>query len=171
MSEINTVNLENYKIEALKSAYYPNIGSNREYPMIAIFEECVEIFEKIENSAPKEDLIKEIGDLMWYMAMLFTEFKKPFIFKRFDVCEDHSSFIIKTGDLSSIFKKTLRDDNGIFKIENLIEFFKIVDDLMSYVCSKAEENGYSIFEVGKINIEKINDRIARGVLSGKGDNR
>ena len=165
------VNLEEYKKDALKTAFYPNMGSNIEYPVLAILEESIEIFEKIELSATKEEIVKELGDLLWYTAMIFYEFKKPFEFTQVDEYTTPSNFIIKSGKLASILKKTLRDNDGIFTEQKLEEFFSIINNMLSFVMNVAAQLGFTLEEVAQINIEKINDRIKRGKLQGSGDNR
>lgn len=165
------INLEDYKKDALKTAYYPNMGSNIEYPVIAVLEESIEIFEKIECSASKEEIVKELGDLLWYTAMIFYEFDKKLEFTQIGIYTTPSNFIINSGKLASILKKTLRDDNGVFKKDKLDEFFKTIDYMLSFVMNVASQLGYTLEEVAEINIDKINDRIVRGTLSGSGDNR
>lgn len=171
IKKISKINMEGYKEEALKTAFYPNMGSNIEYPVIAVLEESIEIFEKIEINASKEEIVKELGDLLWYTAMIFHEFKKPFVFNKIDGYITPSRFIIHSGNLASILKKTLRDNNGDFTEDKLKEFFSIIDLMLSFVSNVSLQLGFELQDVARINIDKINDRIKRGTLQGSGDDR
>ena|SRR3990167_2843324 len=74
-----------YQKKAWETAIYPNKGNNIIYPTLGIGGETGEVLEKIKkiirdenfsiNEEKKEELIKEIGDILWYIAALSTELK------------------------------------------------------------------------------------------------
>lgn len=74
-----------YQKKAWETAIYPNKGNNIYYPALGIGGESGEVLEKIkkilrdENLKITEEKIeeikKEIGDLLWYLAALSTELK------------------------------------------------------------------------------------------------
>lgn len=87
------MNFKQYQKEAEKTAVYPDIRIwndefNMEpadylYPILGLMGETGEVCEKIKKHVrdnggklsriPKEELTKELGDVLWYIAMLCTE--------------------------------------------------------------------------------------------------
>jgi NTP pyrophosphatase (non-canonical NTP hydrolase) len=75
---------DNYQKEARKTAIYPNQGKNFIYPTLGLVGEAGEIAEKIKkiirdddgaiSSKKKQELKKELGDVLWYLANLAQEF-------------------------------------------------------------------------------------------------
>ena len=64
-----------------QTAIYPNKGSNFVYPALGLGGETGEVQEKVKKilrgdttvDEAKEDLKKEIGDVLWYLTQLSTE--------------------------------------------------------------------------------------------------
>ncbi len=77
------MNFEEYQKQSRKTAVYPNLGDNFIYPTLGLVGESGEIAEKIKkvirddkgimSIEKKEDLKKELGDVLWYLAQLSTE--------------------------------------------------------------------------------------------------
>jgi NTP pyrophosphatase (non-canonical NTP hydrolase) len=85
--------LNQYQAAALGSAIYPNIGNNIYYPAFKLAGEVGEVTEKLgkyirdnqitdfNNLASgfsdefKLSLVKELGDVLWYIAALSNELK------------------------------------------------------------------------------------------------
>lgn len=76
-----------YQKQALKTAIYPNLGANLQYPTLGLCGETGEVAELVKKSirdeggevSPerREKLIKELGDVLWYCAMLAHELRVP----------------------------------------------------------------------------------------------
>lgn len=74
---------EEYQIKARSTAIYPNIGNNYIYPTLGLVGEAGEVAEKIKkiirdnkgviSEEKKTEIIKELGDVMWYVANLSEE--------------------------------------------------------------------------------------------------
>ncbi len=74
-----------YQRKAFETAIYPDKGKNIVYPSLGLGGESGEVLEKIKkiirdknykiNEKNKEELMKEIGDVLWYIAALCTELK------------------------------------------------------------------------------------------------
>ncbi len=74
---------EEYQKEARKTAIYPNKGNDFIYPTLGLAGESGEISGKISkvlrdnkgimNEERKEEIKKELGDVLWYVAQLATE--------------------------------------------------------------------------------------------------
>jgi len=76
-----------YQQQSRKTAQYPNLGSNFVYPTLGLVGEAGEVAEKVKkilrdkegviDDQTKEELIKEMGDVFWYLAQLATEIDVP----------------------------------------------------------------------------------------------
>lgn len=72
-----------YQKKSRKTALYPNKGKNFIYPTLGLAGEAGEISEKIKKALRddggkitkerKQDLGKELGDVLWYLAQISTE--------------------------------------------------------------------------------------------------
>jgi NTP pyrophosphatase (non-canonical NTP hydrolase) len=72
-----------YQRTALRGARYPKRGSSFVYPVLGLVGESGEVAEKIKkilrdkggrlDSTSREDIKKELGDILWYMAALCDE--------------------------------------------------------------------------------------------------
>jgi NTP pyrophosphatase (non-canonical NTP hydrolase) len=77
----------------------------------------------------------------------------------------------ESGELANKVKKVLRDNNGVFTDEIKKDLAKETGDTLWYIATLANDLGYSLEEIAKENIEKLNSRKERGVIGGSGDNR
>ena len=72
-----------YQGQAEETAVYPNKGDNLYYPALGLAGEAGEVCEKIKkiyrdkkgilSTEDKEELEKELGDVLWYVATLASE--------------------------------------------------------------------------------------------------
>ncbi len=72
-----------YQILARKTAIYPNIGGNWQYPMIGLTGELGELANKLKKAIRDDNALitdkkrmectDELGDLFWYLVMLCDE--------------------------------------------------------------------------------------------------
>jgi NTP pyrophosphatase (non-canonical NTP hydrolase) len=72
-----------YQLKAEVTAVYPNRGNNLYYPALGLAGEAGEVCEKIKKlyrdktlpptKEDKEEIAKELGDVLWYVATLATE--------------------------------------------------------------------------------------------------
>jgi len=77
------MNFREYQKKASKTAIYPDVGKNFIYPTLGLAGEAGEIAEKVKKILrdeggeltleKKEELKKELGDILWYVAQLSTE--------------------------------------------------------------------------------------------------
>lgn len=78
------MNFEEYQKKSRKTAVYPKIGENYVYPTMGLVNEAGEVAGKVKkifrdkNSLVSEetrhDISKELGDVLWYVAQVATEF-------------------------------------------------------------------------------------------------
>jgi len=74
---------DEYQRLSRKTAIYPQKGKNFIYPTLGLAGETGEVVEKIKkvirdkkgkiSSQQKEEISKELGDVLWYVANLATE--------------------------------------------------------------------------------------------------
>jgi NTP pyrophosphatase (non-canonical NTP hydrolase) len=74
---------DDYQKKCKKTAVYPQIGKNFVYPVLGLVGETGEVAEKIKkvirddggklSDEKRQEIAKELGDVMWYMAQLSTE--------------------------------------------------------------------------------------------------
>ena len=73
-----------YQKNARLTAQYPNLGANYIYPTLGLVGEAGEVAEKVKkvirdkkgvfDDESKKGLKKELGDVLWYVSNLCTEF-------------------------------------------------------------------------------------------------
>ena len=74
---------EEYQTQADSTAMYPNMGDNFIYPTLGLAGETGEVVEKVKKiirddgsavrEEKKEEIKKELGDVLWYIARLSAE--------------------------------------------------------------------------------------------------
>ncbi len=72
-----------YQKKSRKTAIYPNKGNNFIYPVLGLVGESGEIAEKFKKilrdkggkikKKEKEEIKKELGDVLWYLSQIATE--------------------------------------------------------------------------------------------------
>ena len=77
------MDINEYQEAAISTAIYPNQGNNFIYPTLGLVGESGEIAEKAKkvirddggvlSPEKKEEMKKELGDVMWYLASLSRE--------------------------------------------------------------------------------------------------
>ena len=77
----------------------------------------------------------------------------------------------EAGEVAEKVKKVLRDNEGVFTEEKRQEIAKELGDVLWYLSTLANDIGYTLDEIGEMNIHKLMSRQQRGVIHGDGDNR
>ena len=77
----------------------------------------------------------------------------------------------EAGEVAEKIKKVIRDKGGQVSDETRNEIKKELGDVLWYVSQLATELGLSVDDIAEHNINKLYDRMERGVLKGSGDNR
>ena len=83
------MNFSEYQEKSRVTAKYPNAGNDFTYPTLGLLAESGEIADKLKkhirddgihvpndlSDEQKKELAKELGDVLWYIAQLATEFE------------------------------------------------------------------------------------------------
>jgi NTP pyrophosphatase (non-canonical NTP hydrolase) len=77
----------------------------------------------------------------------------------------------EAGEVADKLKKVIRDNDGVLTDPVRDAVAKELGDVLRYLAVLAYEMDYTLEEIAQINIDKLNSRKERGVLSGSGDNR
>lgn len=77
----------------------------------------------------------------------------------------------EAGEVAEKIGKIYRDRGGVFTEIDRLEITKELGDCLWYISRLAVWLGYGLAGVAALNIKKLADRAARGVLGGSGDNR
>ena len=79
--------------------------------------------------------------------------------------------ISEVGELAGKYKKLLRDSNGHITPEFREAMALELGDVKWYVALLATDLGFELEWVAQKNLDKLNSRMARGVIQGSGDYR
>jgi NTP pyrophosphatase (non-canonical NTP hydrolase) len=85
------MDFDEYQKASRKTALYPNVGDNVPYITLGLAGESGEVAEKVKklirdhnfkhvsdiSEDQKDELIKELGDILWYIAQMATELGRP----------------------------------------------------------------------------------------------
>ena len=79
------MDFNDYQLKARETAIYPNLGGNIYYPTLGLCGEAGEVAEKVKKilrddkgeitELKKQEVKKELGDVMWYLANVAWEFE------------------------------------------------------------------------------------------------
>jgi len=77
----------------------------------------------------------------------------------------------EAGEVGEKIKKIYRDYGGHLSDDMKEAICKEMGDVLWYYVALCEEIGFTIEEIMKKNLEKLQDRVNRGVIKGSGDLR
>lgn len=77
----------------------------------------------------------------------------------------------EAGEVAGKISKWIRDDNGQPEKLDKEAVAKELGDVLWFVSNLAYDLGYTLSDIAYMNIKKLQDRAARGKLTGSGDNR
>lgn len=77
----------------------------------------------------------------------------------------------EAGEVLGKIKKVLRDNDGDFTPEMSKSISDEIGDVLWYIAALSRDLGVPLEQIAQSNLDKLNSRMARGVLGGSGDNR
>lgn len=176
------MNFKEYEVKAKSTALYkPEVAVA--YVTLGLSGETGEFIEKLMFSECETDLIrKEVGDILWYTAMIRQELNLDPI--EWPILKENpdEEIIMKpfvcVGIVCENVKKWIRDDcNGnkaAFPEDRkkkihaaLIENLKA----LQYICFQAFGEECTLEKVAEENVQKLAERKSHNAIHGSGDNR
>lgn len=161
---------EEYQKEAVK--FRTNSANNEEYLTLGLIEEVGEAAGKLAKRRrdgvwDERAFIKELGDILWFVANLADYYDR----------ENNTKI---SDDLKDCFETEVDDDSFDEEIMNLLVFWvgyfldgecwRLIDVVYEFG-GLAKRHGYTLERVAEINLAKLRDRAARGKIQGNGDER
>lgn len=161
---------EEYQKEAV--SFRTETANNEEYLTLGLIAEVGEAADKLAKRVrdgvwDEKAFIKELGDILWFVANLADYYYG-------DIETKFSS------ELKACFEAEVDDDRFDEDIMRLLVYWvgHFLDnegwrltDIVFEVGGIAKRHGYALEQVAEINIAKLRDRQARGVIKGNGDER
>ncbi len=77
----------------------------------------------------------------------------------------------EAGEVAEKVKKVIRDKNGVFDNKSKLGIKKELGDVLWYIANLCTEFEFSMDDVALENLSKLQSRVAKGKISGSGDNR
>ncbi len=77
----------------------------------------------------------------------------------------------EAGEVADKVKKVIRDRGGVFDDEARQAIMLELGDVLWYVAQLSSELNFSLEEVARANLDKLESRAKRGLISGEGDQR
>lgn len=142
--------------------------NNLDYLKLGIFEELGEISGKIKKYRRgdykkeefKNNVKKEIGDLLWYLVLYSHVNKTPL--KNFNKPRN---------------KRVMESVDKLYALANFLKLKnnnirgKVIKSMVNSTIDLSWSFGYTIDDICKANIAKIQDRLKRNKIKGSGDER
>lgn len=164
---------EEYQKEAVK--FRTETANNEEYLTLGLIAEVGEVADKLakrrrDGVFDEKAFIKELGDVLWFVANLADYWDKKY-----------GGLLILTA-LKNSFVDIYECDYA-FKHTHALAYWASavvygerdadegLCEIVYNLATLAELNGYDIEQVAEINLAKLRDRQARGVIQGNGDER
>jgi len=176
----DNMKLDEYQSSAKTTAIYPG---ELIYPALGL---CGEIGELLNAIGCGDEIPKEVGDVLWYVANVAADAgltlsevmgQKTFPnhlsinYANDDLIID--AIILAGGEVAENVKKTLRDDEGKLcdrRRTNIKKALKIIVRELNLLCWSTRDR-VQLVRCAKDNIAKLQSRQSRGKLTGDGDNR
>lgn len=165
-----------YQQEAAKTAIYPPALALH-YLIPGLVVELDELKNTLEDIPTRDNLYvkKELGDVIWFCAMICKTAGYAFSTNDIlwhDLTPNEIVRQINTFAMLALgeWVKCVRDNDGKIGLEEE-KYLKSVTFIPALVDRFCSQYGYTLDEVMRLNLEKLADRQARGVLNGSGDER
>lgn len=91
--------------------------------------------------------------------------------KQFSVMYPSLGLSAEAGEVANKVKKIYRDKGGVLDDDTRIAISAEIGDVLWYCACLCSDLNIHLSTVAKGNLDKLNSRLARGVLHGSGDDR
>lgn len=79
--------------------------------------------------------------------------------------------VSEAGEVAGKVKKVLRDNNGSFDPVQREKIAEEIGDVLWYIAALCTDLDIGMETIAQRNLDKLNSRMARGVIAGSGDHR
>ena len=176
---------EEYQQEALKTGIYPDKGNNVLYPTLGLMSELGEVAGKLKKMLRddggvltidrQEALSGEIGDVLWYVAVLCSElgFEMKKITCDASKCTAPKELnvyqmVLETQISMGIISMNIIDNTKKESLTSVYSALKFIFFHIDDICTMLD---LQIEQTAKDNLDKLVRRKKRGTLKGEGDKR
>jgi len=184
LSVLTDMTIQEYRDGALKTAIYPTDPAGV-YTNLGLREESGEVCGKFKKLMRDEgwlpgqpipedkrlSIVLELGDMCWYLVNIMHE--------------DHISFIMSLPEEYQESATAYYNLGIVALLDEICAFTQLITCerphltsmrrncwwMFIYIACIAHLCGYSLNDVFKYNLEKLDGRVKRGTLHGSGDNR
>jgi NTP pyrophosphatase (non-canonical NTP hydrolase) len=145
------ISIDHYQQESVKTAIYPR-HTQTIYPLLGLIGETSELIDKMMNTVHSK-----------------SEMDVPVL-----IALENAETLMRDLEL---YKKAIRDRGRQCNIvlemsdDQKLEIVKELGDILWYLSTLANDLGFRMSEVARINLEKLKSRRNKGTISGAGDNR
>lgn len=172
------MNITEFQEMSKATAIYPNQGTvvGSMYCTLGLVGELAELEHALNaldlGELAGDNVIKESGDVMWYLSQLATEFDITL--------EEHSpassppqtAVTSALGNICELVKKYFRDGGEDYDMNALSSALEYnIKGIIHVVQDMLYSNDIDLSVVMQTNIDKLQSRMSRGKLGGSGDNR
>ena len=160
------MNIQDYKKIIDETAIYPSEVSN--FGIAYCFLGLIEEIYEFNNTEERHNIIKEAGDIIWYITALSKELDLDYERIMVSHWEDGLSYIgLEIASFAGNIKKYYRDGKVIEKEGLTI----LLEDIISSIKYSLIMIDSSFDEVLTINYNKLIKRRETNTIHGDGDNR
>lgn len=147
-------------------------ANNEEYLTLGLIAEVGEAAGKLakrrrDGVFDERAFIKELGDILWFVANLADYFHKNYDPDYSDTLQFCFNNKANGDSIEDSSMKSLAS-SAVLSVWNDGNY---LHEVVAEVCNLAGRYGYTLEDVAEINIAKLRDRAARGVIKGDGDER
>ena len=161
---------EEYQQEAVK--FRTETANNEEYLTLGLIAEVGEAAGKLakrrrDDVFEEKAFIKELGDILWFVANLLDYRKNKEAKQRLKDC-----FLWAFYDAAFPKSHLMFVAAQAAHLANSSRFYSdAFEHILRWLGCLANDFGYTLEQVAEINLAKLRDRAARGVIKGNGDER
>ena len=149
--------LDQYQTGAAKTAIYPRVFTEQQ---------IVQMAGVISGALPQLHTV-ELSEILDAFDFAMEVVETPFNRLVYPVL----GLVGEAGELANKVKKIARDDGGDLGPDKQVELADELGDTLWYDGAVASALQVSLGEVGQQNLDKLADRMNRGVIKGSGDRR
>lgn len=161
-----------YILEAKKTLSFENDQKLIYCCTTGLLGEYGEYVQHFLSLSKSELIIKELGDVFWYLAVLSDYLNLTLNQNPKDViASDKLTGFILIYQIQETLKKSVRDYNQIITLDNKEALNILFSRLYSFLILESSHYDVTLDEVWTKNIQKLASRKQRGKIQGKGDDR